>query len=77
MKHIYLRILLILCMSVLVSSCSSQTGKQIIGGAMANAVDTQVAYDKQQCYALRNQCVQGHFEEWQTSDGVMGCSCKK
>lgn len=57
--------------------CSTTTGKALVGGAMANSANTQVKYNASQCFALKNQCVQGHYEEWTTSDGVDGCSCKE
>lgn len=50
--------------------------KQVMGAAAGNAAGTQVAYGKQ-CFALKSQCVQGIYDEWQTSDNVDGCSCKK
>ena len=67
---------LLLVLVVLVSGCSSMDAKQIMGAAAGNAADTQVAYGKQ-CFALKSQCGQGIYEEWQTSDKVDGCSCKK
>lgn len=61
---------------VFLNGCSTMDAKQILGAAAGNAAGTQVKYGKQ-CYALKNQCVQGEYQEWETSDGVEGCSCKK
>ncbi|MDO6712637.1 hypothetical protein Q4567_18025 [Aliiglaciecola sp. 2_MG-2023] len=68
----------ILLMLVLVSlnACTASSTKEFLGHAAANAADTQVGYNQQQCFTVKNQCVQGHYETWQTSDGVEGCSCK-
>lgn len=62
---------------LVISSCTSQNAKQFVGHAVANAADTQVKYTPMECHSLQQQCVQGDFQEWQTSDKQMGCSCKK
>lgn len=61
---------------VVLTACNSMNAKQLLGTAAGNAAATQVKYGNQ-CYALQSQCVQGVYEEWLTSDGVEGCSCKK
>lgn len=71
-----MKVILLSIFMVLISGCSSMDAKQIMGSAAGNAADTQVAYGKQ-CYALKSRCGQGIYEEWQTSDKVDGCSCKK
>lgn len=71
-----MKVILLSIFMVLISGCSSMNAKQILGSAAGNAADTQVAYGKQ-CYALKSRCAQGIYEEWQTSDKVDGCSCKK
>jgi hypothetical protein len=58
-------------------SCTSQNAKQFVGHAVANAADTQVKYTAMECKSLQQQCVQGDYQEWETSDKQMGCSCKK
>lgn len=67
--------------SVLLCGCSSINGKElareIVGKGLGNASGSEVGYNAQQCYVVKNQCVQGEYQEWRTSDGVPGCSCKK
>jgi heme/copper-type cytochrome/quinol oxidase subunit 3 len=58
---------------LLISGCTTQGGRQLMG----NAADTQVAYSPAACFTLQQQCVQGEYQEWETSDKKMGCSCKK
>ncbi|WP_040521680.1 hypothetical protein [Aliiglaciecola lipolytica] len=60
-----------------ITGCTSSATKEFLGQAAGNAANTQVGYNKQQCFTVKSQCVQGHYETWQTSDGVEGCSCKK
>ena len=60
----------------ILSGCTTQ-GIQLIGSAIGNAADTQVRYTPAACNTLRLQCVQGEYQEWETSDKQMGCSCKK
>ena len=62
---------------ILLSACTSTTGRDLLGNAIGSAANTQVGYNKHQCFKIKSQCVQGHYEEWQTSDGVPGCSCKE
>jgi len=62
---------------LLVSGCTTQNGRQLMGSAIGNAADTQVAYSPAACFTLQQQCVQGEYQEWETSDKQMGCSCKK
>lgn len=70
------QVMLILAAALTLASCSSHSAKQLLGSAAGNAAGTEVAYDKQ-CTVLKNRCVQGVYDEWQTSDGLPGCSCKK
>ncbi|MDP5032347.1 MAG: hypothetical protein NWQ54_20210 [Paraglaciecola sp.] len=72
MKLIYLVFFLLV-----LNSCTSKNAKQLMGHALANAAQTEVKYTPGECQTLRQQCVQGDFQEWQTSDKEMGCSCKK
>ncbi|MFA3792986.1 hypothetical protein AB6T38_17905 [Aliiglaciecola sp. SL4] len=58
-------------------ACTASSTKEFLGNAAANAADTQIGYNQQQCFTVKSQCVQGYYETWQTSDGVEGCSCKK
>lgn len=60
-----------------ISNCTSMNGKELIGNAVGNAANTQVGYNSHQCFTVKSRCVQGHYEEWMTSDGVPGCSCKE
>lgn len=59
------------------SSCTSQNTRQLLGTAVANGADTQVRFTPLECKTLQAQCIQGDYQEWQTSDKQMGCSCKK
>lgn len=69
---------IIVILSVFIfQSCTTKQAQHLIGGAIADGADTQVRYDAHQCRTLRSQCVQGDFQEWETSDKEMGCSCKK
>ncbi|WP_340678472.1 hypothetical protein [Paraglaciecola sp.] len=62
---------------LILSGCTTQSGRQIMGSAIGNAADTEVRYTQSACYTLQQQCVQGDYLEWETSDKQMGCSCKK
>jgi hypothetical protein len=66
--------------ALLLCACSTLNvdGRQMLGSAIGSSNGTEVAYDKQ-CFALQQQCLQkqGHFEEWLTSEGKPGCSCKQ
>lgn len=59
------------------SSCSSINSKTFWGNAMGNAADTELRYTTLECKTLQQRCVQGDYQEWETSDKQMGCSCKK
>lgn len=61
----------------MLSACTSKNTTQLLGHAIADGANTQVRYNASQCRTLQMQCVQGDFQEWQTSDKEMGCSCKK
>ena len=64
-------------LAVLMSGCTTKQVQHIVGTAIADGADTQVRYNAYQCRTLKMQCVQGDFQQWQTSDKEMGCSCKK
>ncbi|MDU0354483.1 hypothetical protein RS130_11545 [Paraglaciecola aquimarina] len=68
----------VLCLSfAFLSACTTKQAKHFVGGAIASGADTEVRYSPSQCRTLRAQCVQGDFQEWETSEKEMGCSCKK
>lgn len=69
--------ILALCCAAVLSGCTSTAGRSLLGSAIGNAADTKVGYNKQQCFRVKSECVEGHYEEWRTSDGVPGCSCKE
>jgi len=69
--------LLLAAIFTLFNECTKSDLKQIAGSAIAYGADTEVKYDANACRILRQQCVQGDFQEWETSDKEMGCSCKK
>lgn len=68
---------LFLLSSLALSGCTTKQAKHLIGHAVADGANTQVRYSPSQCRTLRMQCVRGDFQEWQTSEKEMGCSCKK
>ncbi len=70
------RVVFVLLLIAMTQGCTSRGAKELLGNAAGNASNTQMGYDKQ-CFAVKSQCVQGLYEEWETSDGVPGCSCKK
>lgn len=59
------------------TGCTTKQVTHFVGGAIADGADTQVSYDVHGCRTLQQRCVQGDFQEWETSDKEMGCSCKK
>ena len=74
---LFINIMLLAAIVTLSAGCTKSNLRQIVGSAIADGADTQVKYDAQSCRILQQQCVQGDFQEWQTSDKEMGCSCKK
>ena len=77
MHHQSVNVVFWLTISLLLSGCTSQGGRQLIGNAVGNAADTEVRYSVADCKILQQRCVQGDYQEWQTSDKQLGCSCKK
>lgn len=71
------KIILLLSMVVFATACTKSHVRQWVGSAVADGADTQVKYSEFECRTLRQQCVQGNFQEWQTSNKDLGCSCKK
>lgn len=61
---------------LMLGACSSINTKELVGGLVGGAADTKVAYSVPQCKHLSMQCTGGEYQEWETSDGVPGCSCK-
>ncbi|MDC0602121.1 hypothetical protein OAP14_03720 [Aliiglaciecola sp.] len=55
-----MKLAVILILIGFLAGCTSMNAKQIMGAAAGNAAKTHVKYGKQ-CYALRNQCVQGEY----------------
>ena len=74
MRNILL--MLVLVFSSVLTACTTQSVKELVGHGMANAADTKVGYNPTQCFTVRQACQGGDFQQWQTSDGVDGCSCK-
>ena len=70
-------ILLLAAAITLATGCTKSHVRQFVGSAVADGADTQVKYSAQECLVLEQRCVQGDFQEWETSDKDMGCSCKK
>ncbi|GAB5385662.1 MAG: hypothetical protein Alis3KO_27850 [Aliiglaciecola sp.] len=71
-----MKYLIFLTTLMMLGGCSTMAGKNLLGNAAGEASNTQVGYGRQ-CFAVKSQCAQGIYEEWETSDGVEGCSCKK
>jgi hypothetical protein len=61
---------------LLICGCSSLNTKQFVGGLIGGAADTKMGYTASQCKHISMQCTGGEYQEWETSDGVPGCSCK-
>ncbi|MGJ8680321.1 hypothetical protein [Paraglaciecola sp.] len=76
MKKSFIVSMVIFSISLL-SSCTTKQAQQLIGHAIADGANTEVRYNASQCRTLQMRCVQGEFQEWETSDKEMGCSCKK
>jgi hypothetical protein len=70
-------IMLLVAIVTLSAGCTKSNMRQMVGSAVADGADTQVKYNAHACRILQQQCVQGDFQEWETSDKEMGCSCKK
>jgi hypothetical protein len=72
-----LETMLLAAVVTLSSGCTNSHVRQMVGSAIADGADTQVKYSAQECRILQQRCVQGDFQEWETSDKEIGCSCKK
>lgn len=70
-------LLAVLLASVIFTGCSKNAAREIIGKGLAKQVNTQVGYNAHQCYRVKSECQSGQYQEWPTSDGEEGCSCKK
>jgi hypothetical protein len=70
-------VMVLMAIIMLSTGCTKSHFRQMAGSAIANGADTEVKYNVQECRTLQQRCVQGDFQEWQTSDKEMGCSCKK
>jgi len=67
----------ILLTLIIAGGCTTKQAQHFVGSAIADGADTQVRYNDHQCRILRQQCVQGDFQEWETSEKEMGWSFKK
>ena len=74
---ILVKLMLLAAFMILSVGCTKSNMRQIVGSAIADGADTEVKYDAQSCLYLQQRCVQGDYQEWQTSNKEMGCSCKK
>lgn len=72
-----LKLTVILCCLVSAVGCSANGLRDIVGNAAAHAAGSEVGYSANQCFVVQQQCNQGYYEEWLTSDGTAGCSCAK
>jgi len=71
------KMMLLVAMVTLSVACTKNHVRQIVGSAVADGADTEVKYNPLECKTLQQRCVQGDYQEWQTSNKDMGCSCKK
>lgn len=69
--------MLLVAMVTLSVACTKNNVIQIVGSAVADGADTEVKYNPLECKTLQHRCVQGDYQEWETSNKDMGCSCKK
>jgi len=72
-----INIMLLTAVVIFSAGCTKSNMRQMVGSAIADGADTEVKYDRQACVYLQQRCVQGDYQEWQTSNKEMGCSCKK
>lgn len=72
-----IKIGLLVAVTVSFLGCTKSHVRQFVGSAVADGADTEVKYNALECKTLQQRCVQGDFQEWQTSNKEMGCSCKK
>lgn len=70
-------LVVLVALLAILTGCTNSHVRQFVGSAIADGADTQVKYNAQECRTLQQRCVQGDFQEWETSDKEMGCSCKK
>ncbi|MFT4939321.1 MAG: hypothetical protein ACI88A_002361 [Paraglaciecola sp.] len=61
---------------LMLGACSSMHTKELVGGLVGGVADTKMGYSASQCKHISMQCTGGEYQEWETSDGVSGCSCK-
>jgi hypothetical protein len=71
------KIMLVVAIVTLFTGCTNNHVRQLVGSAVADGADTEVKYNPQECRTLQQRCVQGDYQEWETSNKDMGCSCKK
>ncbi|MBU3003966.1 hypothetical protein [Paraglaciecola arctica] len=75
--QLLLKSLLMMTVVTIFAGCTKNHVRQFVGGAVAHGADTEVKYSAIECKTLQQRCVQGDFQEWETSNKDMGCSCKK
>lgn len=71
------KIMLVVAIVTLFTGCTNNQVRQLVGSAVADGADTEVKYNPLECRTLQQRCVQGDYQEWETSNKDMGCSCKK
>ncbi|MCC2617821.1 hypothetical protein LJ739_16335 [Aestuariibacter halophilus] len=72
-----MKLLFTLAMTITLTACSHTAKRELVGSLVAGAADTKVGYNAQQCTTIEMRCVEGDYQQWQTSDGTEGCSCKR
>ncbi|GAC21161.1 hypothetical protein [Paraglaciecola arctica] len=72
-----IKVILVVAVATLFAGCTKNNVRQFVGSAVADGADTEVKYNALECRTLQQRCVQGDFQEWETSNKDMGCSCKK
>ncbi|WP_339725645.1 hypothetical protein [uncultured Paraglaciecola sp.] len=74
---LFVKTILAVAVVTLSTGCTKSHVRQFVGSAVADGADTEVKYNALECKTLQQRCVQGDFQEWETSNKDMGCSCKK
>ena len=76
-KMLTFKVVLLASLVVLATSCTKSNVRQLVGNAIADQTNTEVKYTAFECTMLQQKCVYGEYQEWQTSNKDIGCSCKK
>lgn len=72
------RIFLVLGSPLFLVGCTTAQLSKYVGktGTLSNR-HSVVAIGVEQCKAMQNQCIGGHFNEWLTEEKEVRCSCNQ